>query len=78
MTFGEYLRQERKKRNWTQQDLVDRTARAVSQASLSTYEGGTQRPAHAALVAILEAFDLVGVERAVALHVWASPLKEDK
>lgn len=75
MTFGEYLREERKKRNWTQTDLAEKTAGAVSQASLSTYESGKARPAHAALVALLEALEVVGVDRAVALHIWAAPLK---
>ena len=78
MTFGEYLREERKKRGWTQRELVDRTEGAVSQASLSTYESGKARPAHAALVALLEAFEVVGVDRAVALHIWAAPLKGEQ
>jgi transcriptional regulator with XRE-family HTH domain len=74
MSFGAYLKEQRGKLGLTQGDLAERTAGIVSQSSLSHYEAGRKRPAHAGLVALLEALEVNGIDRAVALTVWASPL----
>jgi DNA-binding transcriptional regulator YiaG len=74
VSFGAYLKDQRGRLGLTQGELVERTAGTVSQSSLSHYEAGRKRPAHAGLVALLGALGVNGIDRAVALTVWASPL----
>ena len=78
MSFGAYLKEQRGKLGLTQGELSDRTAGTVSQSSLSHYESGRKRPAHAGLVALLEALGVNGIDRAVALTVWAMPLEGEE
>lgn len=74
MSFAEYLKERRGKLGLTQGELAARTGGVVSQSSLSHYEAGRKRPAHAGLVALLRALDVSGIYRALALSAWAEPL----
>jgi transcriptional regulator with XRE-family HTH domain len=78
MSFAEYLKEHREKHRLTQGELSARTGGVVSQSSLSHYESGRKRPAHAGLIALLGALDVSGIERAVALWAWASPLEGEE
>lgn len=78
MSFDQYLKERREKLGLNQGQLSRLTAGVVSQSSLSHYESGRKRPAHAGLIALLEALGVTGIERAVALWAWASPLEGEE